>query len=126
MGEGMKQKLIDDWIKENAEDLKGEIRKHLKALENPLSDIMESVRIWHESKSNFSNKILSNKKLKQRMCGKKLHFISRKSAENYLKSIQKRGLIIPENANAYRCLYCGRWHLGHADEKKPLNHLTSK
>ena len=43
----------------------------------------------------------------------KIKFPSKKRAENKLKAIAKQGIIIPENAHAYLCPSCGKWHLGH-------------
>lgn len=46
-------------------------------------------------------------------CERKTKHKSKKSAMNKLRSIKKSGFIVPGNAIAYKCNFCGAWHLGH-------------
>ena len=55
---------------------------------------------------------------KEKMCGGKIRYKSKQKALNRLKSIKKRGIIVPENAGAYHCPFCNRWHLGHRGEER--------
>ena len=49
------------------------------------------------------------------MCGHKIQYKSKKSAENSLRTIKKTGKIIPQDAHAYKCDYGYHWHLGHSN-----------
>lgn len=46
-------------------------------------------------------------------CGKKKAFKKESSALEELRNIRKTGKIVPENACAYKCEICSKWHLGH-------------
>jgi len=66
---------------------------------------------------------------KWHMCDKKKRFSAKKHAEARLKSIRKKGIIVPPDAHVYSCLFCGGFHLGHAPNPKTLieiNKLTKQ
>lgn len=49
-----------------------------------------------------------------KMCGRKRGYDKESSALNELRLIRKTGKIVPENSCAYKCLVCGKFHLGHS------------
>lgn len=59
-------------------------------------------------------------------------FRKRKNAINYLKVLKTRGLIMPRignnegDAHAYRCLDCGKWHVGHKNNRFPKDETITR
>ena len=56
-------------------------------------------------------------------CKKKEAFRSEQRAMNQIEKFKKRGYIVSPLANAYKCKYCGKWHLGH---RKEVQNATEK
>lgn len=46
-------------------------------------------------------------------CTWKIRYRSKKSAENGIKSMKKKGLLFDSSVTIYHCVYCGGWHIGH-------------
>lgn len=46
-------------------------------------------------------------------CLRKQAFKSEINALKHLKMIGRQGVIVSAVANAYKCKYCNKWHLGH-------------
>lgn len=57
---------------------------------------------------------MNNKAFRYRHCERKKQYKSEKKALNVLAKLRKRGYIVSSTANAYKCKFCGKWHLGHA------------
>ena len=57
------------------------------------------------------------------MCDRKKRYKAKKNAENQLKFMRKKGIIIPMDAHAYQCPYCSGWHLGHAPNPLTIKEL---
>jgi hypothetical protein len=56
---------------------------------------------------------------REKLCESKKKYSNEKNALDHLKVIRKRGLIVPPNARAYKCFFCGFWHLGHKRDDDP-------
>jgi predicted restriction endonuclease len=56
-------------------------------------------------------------------CCNKQRFNSEASANNVLKDYAKRKFVL--NGNAYKCRFCGAWHIGHYSEKRVSIEIVS-
>jgi len=54
-----------------------------------------------------------------KMCGRKRAYASRKAAKQATKRVPRH---TRPNLHAYRCPYCGAWHVGHSQ----LRHVASE
>lgn len=59
------------------------------------------------------------------MCDRKKRFNKKINAENMLKSIRKKGVIVPPDAHAYHCPFCAGWHLGHEPNKLTVKEIEN-
>lgn len=53
-----------------------------------------------------------------KLCGRKRQYSSKKNAEQFLRSIRKRGIIVSPNADVYKCPFGNHWHTGHKRENE--------
>jgi len=59
------------------------------------------------------------------MCDRKKRFTTKKHAEARLKSIRKKGIIVPPDAHVYLCPFCEGYHLGHAPNPLTVKELEN-
>lgn len=59
------------------------------------------------------------------MCERKKRFSAKKHAEARLKSIRKKGIIVPPDAHVYLCPVCSGYHLGHAPNPLTVKELEN-
>jgi hypothetical protein len=61
---------------------------------------------------------MTKKKLKEKTCGKKIRHATFNDAMVAIKKLEKKQFFI-HRRHAYKCPYCGGWHVGTTHELHP-------